>query len=183
MNLTHCVCASFIFSCYIKSLRAVKKVCYSRFVTRACFFVHVHKKFAYWPWSWHLFRSPWPSFRMLAFLCATLVFQELMKKRSLKKVFCLPFCAWAQKICIFIWNILPVHAMLRTCKKWHHVHAMICTRFCIKKKWSSHSSQFVIVSEQGKTTARREENERGTILDLKNNMSFDIILIVYFIFM
>ena len=92
INLPHCVCALFIFSCYLKSLR------YSRvrndnsmmpFVTRACFFVHVHKKFAYWPWSWHLFRSTWPSFRMLAFLCTTLVFQELMKKRSLKKVFCL----------------------------------------------------------------------------------------------
>ena len=66
---------------------------------------------------------------------------------------------------------------------WHHVHAILCTRFCIKKKWTSHSSQIVIVSEQGKTTARREENERGTILDIKNNMSFDIILIVYFIFM
>ena len=67
-------------------------------VTRACFFMHehVHKKIAYWAWSWHLFRSPWSSFRMLAFLCTALIFQELMKKRSLKKVFCLLFCACAQ---------------------------------------------------------------------------------------
>ena len=144
MNLPHCVFASFIFSCYMKSLHALKKICYSRvrndnsmmpFVTRACFFVHVHKTFAYWPWSWHLFRSPWPSFRMLAFLCTTLIFQELVKKRSVKKAFfCLLFCACAQKICIFIWNIRSVHAMLLTCKKWHHVHAMLCTRFCFKKE-------------------------------------------------
>ena len=163
MNLPHCVCASFIFSCYMKSLHYIRvkngivlttppraeKNCYIRvrndnsmmpFVTRACFFVHVHKKFAYWPRSWHLFRSPWPSFRMLAFLCMTLIFQELMKKRSLKKLFAC-FFVCAQKICIFIWNIRSVHAMLRTCKKWHHVHAMLCTRFCIKKKWTSHSSQ------------------------------------------
>ena len=180
------------FSCYMKSLHALKKICYSRvrndnrmmpFVTRACFFVHVHKKFAYWPWSWHLFRSPWPSFRMLAFLCTTLIFQELMKKRSLKKVFCLLFCACAQKICVFIWNIRPVHAMLRTCKKWHHVHAMLCTRFCIKKKWTSHSSQIIIVSEQGKTTIRREENERGIIHDIKKQYVFrhhpDCIFYIY----
>ena len=47
MNLPHCVCASFIFSCYMKSLHALKKIGYSRvrndnsmmpFVTRACFF-------------------------------------------------------------------------------------------------------------------------------------------------
>ena len=167
-----------------------EKICYSRvrndnsmmpFVTRACFFVHV-QKFAYWPWSWHLFRSPWPSFRVLAFLCTTLIFQELMKKRSLKKLFAC-FFVCAQKICIFIWNIRSVHAMLRTCKKWHHVHAMLCTCFCIKKKWTSHSSQIIIVSEQGKTTIRRKENERGIIHDIKKQYVFrhhpDCIFYIY----
>ena len=117
MNLPHCVCASFIFSCYMKSLHyiRVKKwhhvndtstrrknllhtckkwqqhdaICY------AC--LHVHKKFAYWPWSWHLFRSPWPSFCMLAFLCTALISQELMKKRSLKKAFLLAFLCLCAK--------------------------------------------------------------------------------------
>ena len=54
--------------------------------------------------------------------------ETLAKKGFLLAFLCL--CA----ICIFIWNIRPVHAMLRTCKKWHHVHAMLCTRFCIEKK-------------------------------------------------
>ena len=136
------------------------------FVTRACFFVHVHKKFAYWPRSWHLFRSPWPSFRMFAFLCMTLIFQELMKKRSLKKLFAC-FFVCAQKICIFIWNIRSVHAMLRTCKKRHHVHAMLCTRFCIKRNERRILHKIIIMSEQGKTTTRREENERGIKHDIK----------------
>ena len=107
MNLPHCVlCIIHFFLLHEISPRA-EKICYSRvrndnsmmpFVTRACFFVHVHKKFAYWPWSWPLFRSPWSSFRMLAFLCTALIFQKLMKKRSLKKVFLLAFfCLCAKK--------------------------------------------------------------------------------------
>ena len=191
------------FSCYMKSLHyirvkkwhhvsdthALKKICYSRVrndaICYACllFCARAQKIFAYWAWSWHLFCSPWPSFRMLAFLCTARIFQELMKKRSLKKVFCLLFCACAQKIWIFTWNIRPVHAMLRTCKKWHHVHAMLCTRFCIKKKWTSHSSQIIIVSEQGKTIIRREENERGIIHDIKKQYVFrhhpDCIFYIY----
>ena len=107
-----CLCIINFFLLHEISPRA-EKICYSRvrndnsmmpFVTRACFFVHVHKKFAYWPWSWHLFRlpwpsfrSPWPSFRMLAFLCTTLIFQELMKKCSLKKAFLLAFLCLCAK--------------------------------------------------------------------------------------
>ena len=92
----------------------------------------------------------------LLFLCTALIFQELMKKRSLKKSFFARFFVFVpKKNCIFIRIIRSVHAMLRTCKKWHHVHAMLCTRFCIKKKWTSHSSQIIIVSEQGKTITRR----------------------------
>ena len=127
------------------------------FVTRACFFVHVHKKFAYWPWSWHLFRSPWTSFRMLTFFVhgahLSRTDEETLTRK--KSFFARFFVFVPKKNCIFIRIIRSVHAMLRTCKKWHHVHAMLCTRFCIKKKWTSHSSQIIIVSEQGKTITRR----------------------------
>ena len=110
-------------------------------------------------------------------------FKNWWRNAREKRFFACFFVLVRKKICIFIWSIRPVHAMLRTCKKWHHVHAMLCTRFCIKKKWTSHSSQIIIVSEQGKTTIRREENERGTIHDIKKQYVFrhhpDCIFYIY----
>ena len=61
-------------------------------------------------------------------------FKNWWRNAREKRFFACFFVLVRKKICIFIWSIRPVHAMLRTCKKWHHVHAMLCTRFCIKKK-------------------------------------------------
>ena len=193
MNLPHCVlCIIHFFLLHEISPRA-EKICYSRvrndnsmmpFVTRACFF-------------WARAQKICILTLILTFVPLTLIFvphacffvhgahlsktdEETLAKKGFFACF---FLLVRKKICIFIWSIRPVHAMLRTCKKWHHVHAMLCTRFCIKKKWTSHSSQIIIVSEQGKTIIRREENERGIIHDIKKQYVFrhhpDCIFYIY----
>ena len=187
-----CLCIIHFFLLHEISPRA-EKICYLRvrndnsmmpFVTRACFFCARAQKICILT-------------LILTFVPLTLIFvphacffvhgahlsktdEETLAKKGFFACF---FLLVRKKICIFIWSIRPVHAMLRTCKKWHHVHAMLCTRFCIKKKWTSHSSQIIIVSEQGKTIIRREENERGIIHDIKKQYVFrhhpDCIFYIY----
>ena len=191
MNLPHCVCASFIFFLLHEiSPRAEKNllltckkwqqddtICYAclLFCARAQKICILTLILTFVPLT--LTFVPHACFFVHDAHLSRTDEETLAKKGFLLAFLCL--CA----ICIFIWNIRPVHAMLRTCKKWHHVHAMLCTRFCIKKKWTSHSSQIIIVSEQGKTTIRREENERGIIHDIKKQYVFrhhpDCIFYIY----